>query len=171
MLDVRSPVFGCNSNHLGVASPDMVCNVPGSETRLNKLGISPQKLAVLWICRDYRGIVSIAEIARFCDSRSQSMVGLVKRMEEQGLVSRIPKRKGHPFTEIKLTAKGEEACRVGVAAAKALVTETAPVLSAEERHQLHKLLAAMRQQIVDDMRLELTPPPDLLTQEPITVSW
>ncbi len=138
-----------------------------AKTRLAKMGLTPEKVAVLWICRDYLGLTSIAEIARFLSLQSQSVTGLLNRMEEEGLVSRISKRKGRPFTEVKLTERGEKACRAGIASVKALVTETAPVLSAEERHQLHKFLAALRQQIVDDMRLELTPPPDVFTQEPI----
>ena len=143
-----------------------------SKTRLHKLGISPQDLAVLWICRDYRGTASIAEIARIYDGRSQSIVGLVNRMEEQGLVVKIPKRKGHPFTEVKLTERGEKACLVGVAAVKALVAETAHVLSAEERHQLHRYLAALRWQVVEDyLHTELTPPPDYSAEEAIPLRW
>ena len=136
-----------------------------AETRLAKIGLTPEQVAVLWICRDYAGLTTTAEIARFLSHQSQSVTGVLDRMEKEGLVSRIPKRKGRPFTQVKLTEKGEKACRVGIAAVKALVTETAPVLSAEERHQLHKFLAALRQQIVDDMRLELTLPPDVFTQE------
>ena len=143
-----------------------------AETRLRKLGISPQNLAILWICRDYRGTASIAEIARIYDGRSQSIVGLVNRMEEQGLVVKIPKRKGHPFTEVKLTERGEKACLVGVAAVKALVAETAHVLSAEERHQLHRYLAALRWQVVEDyLHTELTPPPDYSAEEAIPLRW
>lgn len=142
-----------------------------AETRLAKVGLTPEKVGVLWICRDYPGLLTTAEIARFLSRQSQSVTGLLNRMEEEGLVSRIPKRKGRPFTEIKLTAKGEEACGVGIAVIKSLIRETAPVLSAEEQQQLHKLLGALRQQVVEDLHIELTPPPDFPTEEPIPVRW
>jgi DNA-binding MarR family transcriptional regulator len=92
-------------------------------------------------------------------------------MEEEGLVTRTPKRKGRWFTEIKLTGKGVQACDVGVAVAKAMVAETAPVMSMEERQQLHGLLAALRQVFVDSMHLELSPPPDIPSHDPIPVRW
>jgi DNA-binding MarR family transcriptional regulator len=142
-----------------------------AETRLDKLGISPQKLAVLWICRDYRGIPSIAEIARFCDSRSQTMVGLVNRMEEQGLVRRIRKRRGHPWTEVKLTAEGEAICRAGITLVRELIDETAPALTVEDRMQLHKLLTVLRAEMLKGLDLELDQPPEPLEEEAIPVAW
>lgn len=142
-----------------------------AERRLAKVGLTPEKVSVLWICRDYPGLLTTAEIARLLSRQSQSVTGLLNRMEEDGFVTRSPKRKGRPFTEIKLTDKGEEACQVGVEVIRILIAETAPVLSTEDRQQLHKFLAALRQQIVDDMRMELTPSPDLPVQEPVHMNW
>lgn len=142
-----------------------------AEMRLAKVKLTPEKVAVLWICRDYPGLMTTAEIARFLSRQSQSVTGLLNRMEEEGLVTRAPKRKGRPFTEVKLTEKGEKACSVGVAVVKALIAETAPVLTLEERQQLHGYLAALRQQTVDSMHLELTEPPDLPSRVPIPVRW
>ena len=142
-----------------------------AETRLAKVGLTPEKLAALWICRDHPGLLTTAEIARFLSRQSQSVTGLLNRMEEEGLVSRIPKRKGRPFTEIKLTDRGEQACGVGIAVIKSLIRETAPALSAEEQQQLHKLLGALRQRVVEDLHIELTPPPDFPAEEAIPVKW
>jgi len=142
-----------------------------AERRLAKVGLTPEKVSVLWICRDYPGLLTTAEIARLLSRQSQSVTGLLNRMEEEGLVTRTPKRKGRPFTEIKLTDKGEKACHVGVAVIRILIAETAPVLSTEERQQLHKFLATLRQQIVDDMHLELTSSLDLPVQEPVHMNW
>jgi len=142
-----------------------------AETRLAKVGLTPEKLAVLWTCRDHLGLLTTAEIARFLSRQSQSVTGLLNRMEEEGLISRIPKRKGRPFTEIKLTAKGEKACGVGIAVIKGLIREIAPALSAEEQQQLQRLLGALRQQVVEDLHIELTPPPDFSAEEAIPVKW
>ncbi len=141
------------------------------ERRLAKVGMTPEQVAVLWICRDYSGISSVAEISRFMSLQSQTITGLLNRMEEEGLVTRVPKRKGRPFTEVKLTKKGEEACRVGIAVIRILVSETKLVVSAEERQLFHQLLGKMRHQLVNDMNLELTPPPDLPMAEPIPIKW
>jgi DNA-binding MarR family transcriptional regulator len=142
-----------------------------AETRLAKVKLTPEKVAVLWICRDYPGLLTTAEIARFLSRQSQSVTGLLNRMEEEGLVTRAPKRKGRPFTEVKLTEKGEKACGVGVAVVKVLIAETAPILTLEERQQLHGYLEALRQQMVDSMHLELNEPPDLPARVPIPVRW
>jgi DNA-binding MarR family transcriptional regulator len=142
-----------------------------AETRLAKVGLTPEKVGVLWICRDFPGLLTTAEIARFLSRQSQSVTGLLNRMEEEGLVSRTPKRKGRPFTEVKLTENGLKACNAGVAVIKVLIAETKPALSTEERQQLHTYLESLRQQIVDSMHLELTKPPDLVSKEHIPVKW
>ena len=142
-----------------------------AETRLAKVGLTPEKVAVLWICRDYPGLLTTAEIARFMSRQSQSVTGLLNRMEEEGLVARTPKRKGRPFTEVRLTEKGHKACTAGVAVIKVLVAETAPILSTEERQKLHNYLAALRQQLVDSMHLELTQPLEYAEKSPIRVKW
>jgi DNA-binding MarR family transcriptional regulator len=140
-------------------------------TRLSKVGLTPEKVAVLWICRDFPGIVTTAEIARILTRQSQSVTGLLNRMEEEGLITRTPKRKGRPFTEVRMTPRGEEACAVGVTVLKALIKETESTLSSRERQQLHRLLGLLRQQMVDSLHLELTVPRDLPEREHIPVRW
>lgn len=142
-----------------------------AETRLADVGITPEKLAVLWICRDYQGLASISEIARFLNTRSQSVVGLVNRMEEQGLVRRTPKSRGHPWTEVRLTARGEEICRGGIALIRELMSETAPTLTVEEQMQLQRLLRALRAEMLKALRLELDHPLHLPAGEAIPVAW
>lgn len=139
--------------------------------RLAKVGLTPEKVGVLWICRDFPGIVTTAEIARILTRQSQSVTGLLNRMEEEGLITRSPKRKGRPFTEVKMTSKGEEACAVGVAVVKVLVKETEPTLSNKERQQLHRILGLLRQQMADNLHLEVTVSRDLPEREPIAVRW
>jgi DNA-binding MarR family transcriptional regulator len=93
-----------------------------AEVKLAKVGLTPEKAAVLWLCRDYSGTLTPAEIARYLFRENQTIAGLLNRMEAEGLVKRVPKRKGHPFTEVRLTPKGEEACGPGVEAYKKVVT-------------------------------------------------
>jgi DNA-binding MarR family transcriptional regulator len=142
-----------------------------AESRLNKVGLTPEKLAVLWICRDYPGILTTAEIARFLSRQSQSVTGLLNRMEEEELVTRNPKRKGRPFTEVKLTTKGEELCHNGIAVIRDLISVIAPALSEGDQQQLQKLLGALRQSVIGDLKTELTRPPDFAAVESIPVKW
>jgi len=143
----------------------------GAETRLAKIRLTPEKLGVLWICRDFHGIVTTAEISRFLSRQSQSITGLLNRMEQEGLVRRTPKRKGRPYTEVKLTPRGQEACDAGTSVVKTLIEDTASVFSAKDRDQLHKLLRALRDHMADRLHIELTPPPDVPPDRPIDVKW
>ena len=79
-----------------------------TEKELAKIGLTPEKAKVLWLCNDYPPPLTPAEISRFLFRKSHSVAGLLDRMERDGLVRRVPKRKGHPFTEIQLTEKGRE---------------------------------------------------------------
>jgi len=142
-----------------------------AETRLSKVGLTPEHVAVMWICRDYRGIASTAEIARLLSRRSQSVTSLLNRMEAECLVTRTPKRKGRPFTEVRLTEEGEQACQLGIEVVRALLSEGRSVFSAQERRTLHTLLRAMRQHLVDSMNMELIALPDAPVAEPIPVKW
>ncbi|MCJ7523036.1 MAG: MarR family transcriptional regulator, partial [Dehalococcoidia bacterium] len=92
-----------------------------AETKLGKVGLTPEKVAVLWACRDYPGTLTPAEISRLVFRENQTVAGLLNRMESEGYVKRIPKRKGHPFTEVKLTPRGEELCGPGIEIMKNVV--------------------------------------------------
>ena len=142
-----------------------------AEIRLAKVGHIPEMVAALWICRDSPGLTTIAEIARLISRQSQSVVGLINRMEDEYLVTRSPKRKGRPFTEVNLTEKGEKACRAGLAVVRVLIGETVPLLSLEEREQLHKYLTVLRAHAAESIPWELTVPPDMPVPTPISVSW
>ena len=142
-----------------------------AETKLARVRLTPEKVAVLWACREHPGPLIPAEIARLVSRESQSVTGLINRMEQEGLVIRIPKRKGRPFTEIKLTKKGEELCSKGVAIMKTVVEEAMSALNAEDFDNLQKPLRVLRQQAVDNLHVELSPPPNLTPEAAIPVRW
>jgi DNA-binding MarR family transcriptional regulator len=127
-----------------------------AETRLAKVKLTPEKVAVLWACMDSEGPLIPAEIARIVSRESQSVTGLLNRMEREGLVKRIPKRKGRPFTEIKLTQKGEDACKVGVDVLKSVISDVMSSIGDKELEQLQNPLRTIRQKVIDDLHLELT---------------
>jgi DNA-binding MarR family transcriptional regulator len=143
-----------------------------AEVKLAKVGLTPEKAAVLWACRDYEGTLTPAEIARLVFRENQTIAGLLNRMEKEGLVTRVPKRKGHPFTEVKITPKGEKLTGPGVEIYKGLIRGLASGLSVDEQKQLQKLLRVLRQKMLDDLHMELDKPPKAYPAgKPIRVKW
>ena len=129
------------------------------ERQLAKVGLTPEQVDVLRLSRDYPIPLTPAEISRSLFRESQSVAGLLSRMEREGLVKRVPKRKGRPFTQVQLTAKGEELCPRGTEAATTLVAKIMACLSAEELEQLQKLLGKLRHNALEELHIELRQPP------------
>ncbi len=142
-----------------------------AETKLLKLGLTPEKLAVLWACRDHPGTLIPAEIARLVFRENQTIAGLLNRMEAEGLVIRVPKKKGHPFTEIKMTSKGEKLVGPGIEIMKSIITEVAADLPVEQQEQLQKTLKVIRDKALDKMHIEAQPPSGFPPGKPIPVKW
>lgn len=142
-----------------------------AESKLAKVGLTPEKTAVLWACRDYPGMLTPAEIARLLFRENQTIAGLLNRMEREGLVKRVPKRKGHPYTEVTLTAKGEKACAPGVEVMKGVVTELVARLPVEKQEQLQDLMRVIREKALDTLHLEATTPPGYPEGKIVPVKW
>lgn len=130
-----------------------------------KVGLTPEKITVLQLAKLYEIPLTPAEISRSLFRESQTIAGLLSRMEREGLVTRVPKRKGKPFTEVKTTAKGEELAPRGVKTILSSTRDVMSCLSAEELDQLQKLLRKIRQAALDELHAELLPPP------PIVAGW
>lgn len=142
-----------------------------AEVRLGKVNLTPEKVAVLWACRDYPGILTPAEISRLVFRENQTVAGLLNRMESEGLVKRIPKRKGHPFTEIKLTPKGEELCGPGIEVMKKVVNELMAELPAQKQTQLRGLLQPLRDKALQSLYIEPSRPRGYPKGKPVPVNW
>ena len=142
-----------------------------AEARLAKVGLTPEKFLVLWICRDYPDTLIPAEIARIAHRENQTIAGLLNRMEKEGLVQRIPKRKGHPFTEVKMTAKGEKLLADGLPVFRSVVSDLMsdmPVQKQEECQEWHR---GLRDKALDKLHLEAKRPAESRTGKPITLKW
>jgi len=142
-----------------------------AETKLAKVGLTPEQVAVLWACRDYPGTLIPAEISRLVFRENQTVAGLLNRMEKDGLVKRIPKRRGHPFTEVKITEKGEKACGPGIEVMKGLITKLMAALSAEKQEQLQSLLRVLRDRSLEELYIEAKPPQGYPPGKSIPVKW
>ena len=129
------------------------------ERRLAKVGLTPEKLDVLWVSINYPIPLTPAEISRSLFRESQTIAALLSRMERDGLVKRVPKRKGKPYTDVIATAKGAELCGPAAEADASVATEIMSCLSAEELEQFQKLLRKIRQKALDELYIELLPVP------------
>jgi DNA-binding MarR family transcriptional regulator len=142
-----------------------------AEARLGKLGLTPETLSVLWAARDYPGKLIPAEIARLTHRENQTIAGLLNRMEKSGLITRIPKRKGKPFTEVQLTAKGQKLCDDGVPVLKAIVSDLISEMPAQKQKQCQEWHRGLRDKALDKLHLEVGPEAGGVLGKPVPVKW
>ncbi len=140
-----------------------------AERRLAKTGLTPEQVHVLWICRDYPGLLTTAQIARLLSRQSQTVTGLLNRLERKGLLKRVPRRKGKPFTEIKITDKGTEAVGPAIEVARALMKEIMSTLSAREHEDVQRVLRVLQRKTAELLQVELTSLPGDYAKETIPV--
>ena len=142
-----------------------------AEARLAKVGLTPEKLLVLWICRDYPDTLIPAEIARIVHRENQTIAGLLNRMEKEDLVQRIPKRKGHPFTEVKMTAKGEKLLDAGLPIFRSVVSDLMSDMPVKKQKECQEWHRELRDKALDKLHLEAKRPTESVTGKPITLEW
>jgi len=130
-----------------------------AETRLGEIGATPESIAILWACRDFPGPLRPAEIARLVFRAPHTIAGLLKRMEKEGLVIRIPKKPGHPYTEVKLTRKGKKACAPAIEILKDVIAETMSVMSEEELEKLGELIRPLQLRALEMLNMNLKQSP------------
>jgi DNA-binding MarR family transcriptional regulator len=80
-------------------------------------------------------------------------------MEKEGLVVRIPKKPGHPYTEVKLTSKGKKACAPAIEILKDVIAETMSVMSDEELEQLGELIRPLQLKALEMLNMKLKTSP------------
>lgn len=137
-----------------------------AETRLLEVDSTPETVGVLWACRDYPGPLRPAELARLVFRAPHTIAAMLKRLEEQGLIERVPKAPGHPFTEVRLTPKGEKACSPRIEILKDVIAETMSALSEGELVQLMEVTRELQLKALDmlNMKLKASPGnPELVT--------
>jgi DNA-binding MarR family transcriptional regulator len=130
-----------------------------AEARLLEVDSTPETVGVLWACRDYPGPLHPAEIARLVFRAPHTVASMLNRLEKEGLIERTPKAPGHPLTEVKLTAKGEEACSTRIDILKEAIAETMSVLSEEELVKLLELTRALQLKALGMLQIGLKPSP------------
>ena len=131
------------------------------ERRLKKVGSTPEIAMALWILTSWKGETPCtpAELGRCLSREPQSIAGALNRMTKEGLVKRIPKKKGKAYTEIKMTDKGKEVAAVTRAALndtlkeihEALLNRSGPAMVRE----LGSDLETLRDVMVETLGIEI----------------
>jgi DNA-binding MarR family transcriptional regulator len=142
-----------------------------AEARLAKVGVTPETFLVLWTCRDYPSPLIPAEIARIAHRENQTIAGLLNRMEKDGLVERVPKRKGHPFTEVKMTAKGRKLLAAALPVFKSIVSDLIGDMPMQKQKQCQEWHRELRDKALDKMYLVVGTPAEGVTGKPIDLKW
>jgi DNA-binding MarR family transcriptional regulator len=142
-----------------------------AEANLGKANLTPETLAVLWAARDYPGSLIPAEIARMTHRENQTIAGLLNRMEKAGLIERIPKRKGKPYTEVKITAKGRKLCDAGVPVLKSMVSDLISDIPVKKQKECQEWHRGLRDKALDMLHLEAGPAVVGVPGEPVPVKW
>jgi len=124
-----------------------------SKRYLANTGLSPEQYHVLLLCMNF-GPITIRDLTRMLARKSQSVSGLLKRMEAKGLLRRDNSgaRDRHGPMSIVLTDPGIDAYR---RAADALAAPTARCVdrcSDAELDQLEASLRTLRNSLVTEQR-------------------
>ena len=139
--------------------------------RLSKSRLTVDELAVLWASRDYPGDLTPTTISRLLAITTPTVVTLLDRMERQGLINITHKDKGHPFTEIKITSKGERVYARGIVALQVFVAQLMSDMSPEQQEQLQHLLRSVRDHALEKLNLKAEPVPGYSPGQVIPLNW
>lgn len=113
-----------------------------------RFGITNERAAILFIIESHGGHATPVEIARDFFRELHSVTGLLKRMEDAGLISRH-KGPGRSKVEVRLTEEGRDVLERSrqVETDKRVLS----TLTRRERERLSFLLRKVRGRVLDDL--------------------
>jgi len=123
-----------------------------AELALLPHNLSLPQLHLLAILKKADGLVPTGEIGQAMVKASQTITGLVDRLEEPGLVERVFDRSDRRKTCVRLTEKGEQKLAEAYPVANRLAEELSAVLTDQELQDLQAKLGKLRGAAMD--RLE-----------------
>jgi DNA-binding MarR family transcriptional regulator len=123
-----------------------------AELALLPHNLSLPQLHLLAILKKADGLVTTGEIGQAMVKASQTITGLVDRVEEPGLVERVFDRSDRRKTWVRMTEKGEQKLAEAYPVANRLAEELSAVLTDQELQDLQAKLGKLRGAAMD--RLE-----------------
>jgi DNA-binding MarR family transcriptional regulator len=129
--------------------------------KLSELALLPHQLSLpqiylLAVLKGADGIPTTGEIGRAMLKASQSITGLVDRLEEPGLVERVFERRDRRKTWVRITKKGEQKLAEAFPVAASLAEEMSSALSDQELDQLQATLEKLARAAKDRAAETLT---------------
>jgi MarR family 2-MHQ and catechol resistance regulon transcriptional repressor len=117
--------------------------------KVAELALLPQRISlpqlhVLGILKNAGGILTTGEIGREMVKSSQTITGLVDRLEEPGLAERVFDRSDRRKTWVRITKKGERKLAEGFPVATRLAEELSNVLTDQELQDLQAKMEKLR---------------------------
>jgi len=125
----------------GIAEWDTLYETYNAIFKLAELALLPHNLSLpqlrlLSVLKQGGGILTTGEIGRAMVKASQTITGLVDRLEEPGLVERVFDRRDRRKTWVRLTEKGERKLEETMPVANRLAEEISSALTDEELREL-----------------------------------
>lgn len=122
--------------------------------KLTELTLLPHNLSLpqihlLGVLKKGGGILTTGEIGRAMVKASQTITGLVDRLEEPGLVERVFDRRDRRKTWVRLTEKGERKLSEAFPAANRLAEELSAVLTDQELQDMQAKVEKLRSAAMD----------------------
>ena len=117
--------------------------------KLTELALLPHNLSLpqlqlLSVLKQDGGIPTTGEIGRAMVKASQTITGLVDRLEEPGFVERVFDRRDRRKTWVRLTEKGERKLEEAMPVANRLAEEISSVLTDQELRDLQAKTEKLR---------------------------
>jgi len=122
--------------------------------KLTELVLLPHRLSLpqiylLGVLKNGGGILTTGEIGRAMIKASQTITGLVDRLEEPGLVERVFDRRDRRKTWVRLTDQGERKLAEAFPVAERLAEELSSVLTDQELQDLQAKVEKLRSAAMD----------------------
>jgi len=128
-----------------------------TESALLPHGLSFPHLHILSVLKGAGGTLTTGEISRAIVRQSQTMTGVVDRLEERGFVERVFDRRDRRKTWVRLTEKGERKLEEAFPVATGLTEELFSALSGQELGQLQATVEKLGRAAMDRLAAALAP--------------
>ena len=127
------------------------------EINLSRQQVTIEQIEVLFFIAQYSDGVTVDELSLWCFRRKDSIIRLLKRMENKGFVYRM--KQSHPkHVFFHLTNKGEQQLSPYEPAARAPIVQLEQHFSEEELQQLNIYLKGIRDLYLGLLGLQVVSP-------------
>ena len=122
------------------------------EKELQRFGVSPEQVGVMFIVQALDNRATPSEIARFILRQPHTVSALIERMEEKGFVKKAHDLDRKNLVRVSLTEKGKKVYEYSTK--RGPIHRIMGTLSAGERTQLHNILGKLHGQARKEIGLD-----------------